>query len=592
MVAEQVALAASGRRASACAWSRRRRSARRSTATSSLARASARRRGRDPRRRGGGAARVPGRHADARPRRSPGTVGVVDVGGGSTEIAVGTVAGGVTWSASFRVGSGALADRYLRSRPAVARRAARGARARVRRASARAPCPHADCAVAVGGSAASLRRLVGDVLDADVAASARSARWPARPPPRSRARLALDARARAAAARRASSSSTPPPSASAAAADRPRRPARRRRAGPGPNACSVRGQGRGHRGRPVRAVRAAPRRASCALRADELFEHAENVLDTSRHRARPRHARRLAPPARGAGDLRAVLPAAATSRPSCATSRQLADALGERRDPDVHIDDLEELEQGLPGRRPARASSALVAAAARAPGARQRDARRRARRTSRSAGCTSGCTRCADGAEELIDREGAQRQGARPATAPLGDNAERIVRVRLDELYLVHAQGGGPRREVVALHDMRIAAKRLRYILEVTGSCFGPYASERGEAWSRTSRTCSARSTTATCSCPRSPPSLERAASPRTSAHGRRVAEGPRPEAAADTARDLRRSRRAPGAPARAPQRAVRAASWSCGATTNVKDFARARARRSPSPRRVTTSAS
>ena len=30
--------------------------------------------------------------------------------------------------------------------------------------------------------------------------------------------------------------------------------------------------------------------------------------------------------------------------------------------------------------------------------------------------------------------------------------------------------------EVVALHDMRIAAKRLRYILEVTGPCFGPYA--------------------------------------------------------------------------------------------------------------------
>jgi CHAD domain-containing protein len=30
--------------------------------------------------------------------------------------------------------------------------------------------------------------------------------------------------------------------------------------------------------------------------------------------------------------------------------------------------------------------------------------------------------------------------------------------------------------EVVALHDMRIAAKRLRYILEITGPVFGPYA--------------------------------------------------------------------------------------------------------------------
>jgi hypothetical protein len=58
----------------------------------------------------------------------------------------------------------------------------------------------------------------------------------------------------------------------------------------------------------------------------------------------------------------------------------------------------------------------------------------------------------------------------------LADNAERIVRVRLDEL-----QGFIPRAldpyEVTALHDMRIAAKRLRYILEVTADvCFGPYA--------------------------------------------------------------------------------------------------------------------
>ena len=60
--------------------------------------------------------------------------------------------------------------------------------------------------------------------------------------------------------------------------------------------------------------------------------------------------------------------------------------------------------------------------------------------------------------------------------APLGDNAERIVRVRLDELTSFMPKATDP-KEVVALHDMRIAAKRLRYILEVTGSCFGPYAS-------------------------------------------------------------------------------------------------------------------
>jgi len=60
--------------------------------------------------------------------------------------------------------------------------------------------------------------------------------------------------------------------------------------------------------------------------------------------------------------------------------------------------------------------------------------------------------------------------------APLADNAERIVRVRLDELcgFIPAALDSD---EVVALHDMRIAAKRLRYLLEVTGFCFGPYAS-------------------------------------------------------------------------------------------------------------------
>ena len=57
----------------------------------------------------------------------------------------------------------------------------------------------------------------------------------------------------------------------------------------------------------------------------------------------------------------------------------------------------------------------------------------------------------------------------------LADNAERIVLVRLDELCGFMPTAADP-EEVVALHDMRIAAKRLRYILEVTGSCFGPYA--------------------------------------------------------------------------------------------------------------------
>jgi hypothetical protein len=57
----------------------------------------------------------------------------------------------------------------------------------------------------------------------------------------------------------------------------------------------------------------------------------------------------------------------------------------------------------------------------------------------------------------------------------LADNAQRIVAVRLDELCGFMPQAADP-AEQHALHDMRIAAKRLRYVLEVTGHCFGPYA--------------------------------------------------------------------------------------------------------------------
>jgi CHAD domain-containing protein len=59
--------------------------------------------------------------------------------------------------------------------------------------------------------------------------------------------------------------------------------------------------------------------------------------------------------------------------------------------------------------------------------------------------------------------------------APLAENVERIVRVRLAELTSFMPRATDP-AEVEALHDMRIAAKRLRYILEVTAPCFGEYA--------------------------------------------------------------------------------------------------------------------
>jgi exopolyphosphatase/guanosine-5'-triphosphate,3'-diphosphate pyrophosphatase len=98
-------------------------------------------------------------------RPLPGRVAVVDVGGGSSELAVGTVAGGVEWSASFAFGSGYLADTYLGGDPPSAAELA-AVRAHASDALAKiAPGP-VDIAIAVGGSAASLRRLVGDELGA------------------------------------------------------------------------------------------------------------------------------------------------------------------------------------------------------------------------------------------------------------------------------------------------------------------------------------------------------------------------------------------------------------------------------------------
>jgi exopolyphosphatase / guanosine-5'-triphosphate,3'-diphosphate pyrophosphatase len=93
-----------------------------------------------------------------------GRVGVVDVGGGSTELATGTVSEGATWSESFRIGSGLLTDGYRRSDPpSVAELHAM--REHAQGTFEGLDLPAVDTAVAVGGSAASLRRLIGAELD-------------------------------------------------------------------------------------------------------------------------------------------------------------------------------------------------------------------------------------------------------------------------------------------------------------------------------------------------------------------------------------------------------------------------------------------
>ncbi len=61
--------------------------------------------------------------------------------------------------------------------------------------------------------------------------------------------------------------------------------------------------------------------------------------------------------------------------------------------------------------------------------------------------------------------------------APLADNLQRIVTVRLEELCAFMPTAADPAR-VTELHDMRIAAKRLRYILDISHDLFGPYVVE------------------------------------------------------------------------------------------------------------------
>ena len=93
-----------------------------------------------------------------------GTIGVVDVGGGSTEVILGTVAGGVEEVRSWRVGSGVLADELISSDPPSAAEI-RKVRDRIDDIFEGVEIAHPDQAVAVGGSATSLRRLVGAVLE-------------------------------------------------------------------------------------------------------------------------------------------------------------------------------------------------------------------------------------------------------------------------------------------------------------------------------------------------------------------------------------------------------------------------------------------
>lgn len=95
----------------------------------------------------------------------PGDLGVIDVGGGSSELVVGAAPNRVTWWASIPIGSGGLTHGWLGSDPPTAGELESG-RAEITGELGRLDVPKPAVAVAVGGSATSLGRLTGPVLDA------------------------------------------------------------------------------------------------------------------------------------------------------------------------------------------------------------------------------------------------------------------------------------------------------------------------------------------------------------------------------------------------------------------------------------------
>jgi exopolyphosphatase / guanosine-5'-triphosphate,3'-diphosphate pyrophosphatase len=93
-----------------------------------------------------------------------GEIGVVDVGGGSSEIILGSIDDGVRVVRSFKIGSGALADEFLTKDPPSPAEV-RALRDYISDFFEGVEVDHPAQAVAVGGSATSLRTLVGAVLE-------------------------------------------------------------------------------------------------------------------------------------------------------------------------------------------------------------------------------------------------------------------------------------------------------------------------------------------------------------------------------------------------------------------------------------------
>jgi exopolyphosphatase/guanosine-5'-triphosphate,3'-diphosphate pyrophosphatase len=101
----------------------------------------------------------------------PDSIAVCDVGGGSTQLVVGTVSGGPAWVRSVDLGSLRLTRRTLSSAPPTPGELD-AARAQVEAAFVDLAPPRTLAAIATGGTARGLRRIVGGTLEPETLASA------------------------------------------------------------------------------------------------------------------------------------------------------------------------------------------------------------------------------------------------------------------------------------------------------------------------------------------------------------------------------------------------------------------------------------
>jgi exopolyphosphatase/guanosine-5'-triphosphate,3'-diphosphate pyrophosphatase len=99
------------------------------------------------------------------------TLAVCDVGGGSTELLVGTPEGGPSWARSLDIGCLHLTERLLERDP-PGKEGMRAVRAELTAAFDEVTVPRPQAAMATGGTARALKKLVGARLGADEFAAA------------------------------------------------------------------------------------------------------------------------------------------------------------------------------------------------------------------------------------------------------------------------------------------------------------------------------------------------------------------------------------------------------------------------------------